>query len=54
MRLKSNKKKFEDKVLEWADRIFNSRIINAIHIAVMVFAVLYFGAHIVWWWIRNH
>jgi len=52
--LKPNKPSWEDKVLEWAEHIFNSRIIDVFHIAVMIFAVLYFGAHIVWWWIRNH
>ena len=29
------------------------RIINMMGIAVMIFAVLYFGGHFIWWWMRG-
>ena len=29
------------------------RISNMIGIAVMIFAALYFGGHLIWWWMRG-
>lgn len=42
----------DDGWLEYVERIFTSRWMERIQIAVMIFAVLYFLGHIIWWIVR--
>lgn len=43
---------WQDRILRFVELFFENKWMDWIHLTVMALAVLYFGAHILWWWLR--